>query len=157
MIIVKIDYNLLNNRWNYNFHQTVPITQLQNRPKDAFICLQKVLVRGCERLANFPLFSMTTLVGGRKIDNNCIEDNADENSYQDEENVGENNNYDEDNAAENDDQSDGAGQIRRLWQPIKAFLLASAVILTNLIIMIMWALNMLMTIFRSASSSSYAL
>ena len=95
---------------------------------------------------------MTTLVGGRKIDNNCIEDNADENSYQDE-----NNNYDEDNAAENDDQSDGAGQIRRLWQPIKAFLLASAVILTNLIIMIMWALNMLMTIFRSASSSSYAL
>ena len=64
---------------------------------------------------------------------------------------------DEDNAAENDDQSDGAGQIRRLWQPIKAFLLASAVILTDLIIMIMWALNMLMTIFRSASSSSYAL
>ena len=64
---------------------------------------------------------------------------------------------DEDNAAENDDQSDGAGQIRRLWQPIKAFLLASAVILTDLIIMIMWALNKLMTIFRSASSSSYAL
>ena len=80
---------------------------------------------------------MTTLVGGRKFDNNCIENNSYENSYQDEENVGENNNYDEDNAAENDDQSDGAGQIRRLWQPIKAFLLASAVILTDLIIMIM--------------------
>ena len=100
---------------------------------------------------------MTTLIGDRKIDKNCIEENADENSNQDEENVGENNNYDEDNAAENDDQSDGAGQIRRLWQPIKAFLLASAVILTDLIIMIMWAPNMLMMIFRSASSSSSTL
>lgn len=31
---------------------------------------------------------------------------------------------DDDHADENDDQNDGAGQIRRLWQPIKAFLLA---------------------------------
>ena len=31
---------------------------------------------------------------------------------------------DDDDADENDDHNDSAGQIRRLWQPIKAFLLA---------------------------------
>ena len=66
--------------------------QLLKRPKKALICLQKVLIYGRERLAKYPIICMTTLIEDRKIDKNCFEENAEENSNQDEENVGENNN-----------------------------------------------------------------
>ena len=64
---------------------------------------------------------MMMILGAVKNDGK-IDDDADENHDENYDKIDDD--VDDNNTDENDDQNDGAGQIRRLWQPIKAFLLA---------------------------------